>query len=156
MRLETGQCRLRALCANWTVSSRSVALAVINAVRVALLGQSADLVALVEDGLLLGVGFRDQVFGVGGVPKELGALEAPKELGFGDVGRGGIVGWTFIGHYAARHEGMVPRNGSEVTGDLAITGRACARVTNPPDRPAGHGPNVSCPQPATVAQRSFP
>jgi len=127
-----------------------------NAVRVALLGQSADLVALVEDGLLLGVRFRDQVFGVVGVPKELGALEAPKELGFGDERKGGIVSCTVIGRYAARHEGMVPRNESDVTADSAMTGRACARATNPPDRPAGPGPNALCPQPATASPRSSP
>ena len=127
-----------------------------NAVQGEPLGQSADLVALIEDGLQGGVGLGEQVFPLVGVREELRALKAPEELGFGDVGRGRIVGCTFIGRYAAWHNGRVPRSGSEVTADLAITGRACARATNPPDRPAGPGPNALCPQPATASPRSFP
>jgi hypothetical protein len=43
-----------------------------------------DLVALVEDGLLLGVWARDQVFGIIGVPQELVALKYPEVFGFWD------------------------------------------------------------------------
>ena len=39
--------------------------------------------ALVEDSLLLRVGFRDQVLRIISVPEQLGALESPKEFGFG-------------------------------------------------------------------------
>jgi hypothetical protein len=49
-----------------------------------LLGQCADLVALVEDRLCGGVGFWDQVFGVIGVPEQFVTLEARQEFALGD------------------------------------------------------------------------
>ena len=42
-------------------------------------GQSANLVTLVEDGLLRGVRLGNLVFGVVSVPEQLPALSAPKE-----------------------------------------------------------------------------
>ena len=41
--------------------------------------------ALVEDGLLLGIGFWNLILGVVRIPKQLPALTAPEEFCFGDV-----------------------------------------------------------------------
>ena len=49
-------------------------------------GQSADFMALVEDGLLRGVRFGDLVFGVVGVPKKFPTLAAPETFRLGNVG----------------------------------------------------------------------
>jgi len=48
-------------------------------------GQRADFMALVEDGLLRGIGFWNLILGVVRIPKQLPALTAPEEFCFGDV-----------------------------------------------------------------------
>src|ERR1035437_6663337 len=62
-------------------SQVSDALANLDALREQLLGQTADLVPLIEDRLGLGIGRRDFVFGVVGVPEQLVALKSRQELG---------------------------------------------------------------------------
>ena len=60
------------------------ALGDLDAIREELLGQFAYFVPLVENGLLRGVGLRDQVLGVVMVPEKFVALETGQELGLGD------------------------------------------------------------------------
>ena len=59
-----------------------------------------NLVALLEDRLGGGGGFRDQVFGVEGVPEKFGALEARQEFGLGNAGlrRRGSIAQTSAAH----------------------------------------------------------
>jgi hypothetical protein len=66
-------------------SQVSDALANLDALWEQILGQAADRVPLIEDRLGLGIGRRDFVFGVVGVPEQLGALKSRQELGLRQI-----------------------------------------------------------------------